>query len=199
MTGAAPSSETPSREGKGFEMADPPQTVRTLISAPQIAARVREIGEEISDREDASAGFTPEPLVVLGVMTGGVIFLADLVRAIRRPIVLGVVHARSYRGTQAGPLETSLQAMPEVSGRDVLLVDDIFDTGRTLSRLKQEVLDRGAARVRIAVMLRKDVARETTDAPDWVGFEIADEFVVGYGLDLDGQYRHLPDIGVPVW
>ena len=164
--------------------------VRQLLSAETIAARVKEIGSDLSSID------TQQGLTVLGVMTGGLIFLADLVREIRRPLTLAVVHARSYQGTTPGPLKTSLEAMPDVAGRDVVLVDDIFDTGRTLTRLRDEVLARDAARVRTAVMLRKTVQRDADYQPDWVGFEIADEFVVGYGLDLDGQFRHLPFIGV---
>ena len=167
---------------------DPPP--RVLISADKIAARVRSIGEEVSQT------LPDGPLTVLGLMTGGVIFLADIVREVRRPLQLGVVHARSYVGKTAGDLTTSLESMPNVEGRTVLLVDDIFDTGRTLVRVRSEVREHGASDVRTAVMLRKDVPRETDYQPDWVGFDIAREFVVGYGLDLDGEYRHLPYVGV---
>ena len=165
---------------------------RTLIDADRLAVRVAEIGREVT------AMPTSGPLTVLGVMTGGLIFLADLVRHVRRPLALGVLHARSYTGERSGPLSVSLEAMPDVAGRDVLLVDDIFDTGETLVRVRDEVAAAGAASVRTAVALLKTVPRDTDYRPDWVGFEIPDEFVIGYGLDLDGQYRHLPDVCVRV-
>ena len=164
--------------------------VRTLISADRLAARVREIGAAVTD------GPTDAPLTVLGVMTGGLLFLADLVRAVERPLQLGVLHARSYEGTTSGPLSLNLETLPDLRGRRVLVVDDIFDTGQTLTRIVAALADRGPASVETAVILSKRIDRQTDYVPDHVGFEIGDEFVVGYGLDLDGEYRNLPYVGV---
>ena len=164
-----------------------------LIDAGTIATRVRELGGDITN---ATAG---HPLTVLAVMTGGLVFAADLIRAIERPLQLGVLHARSYRGraTRAGDLELALDQLPELADRYVLVVDDIFDSGQTLTRIAEELASRGARRVEAAVLLRKDVARERdVRDPAYVGFEIADEFVVGYGLDFDGEYRGRPEISV---
>jgi len=132
-------------------------------------------------------------------MKGCVLFLADLVRAWPGAMDLEFVTARSYKGTQPGEVRVTMP--PEVAqvvpGRAVLVVDDIFDTGRTLARVAEELRAFGPAEVRTLVLLRK---RRPTAAPplqpDWVGFEIADRFVVGYGLDYRGRYRNLPYLAV---
>jgi len=109
-----------------------------------------------------------------------------------------MVWASSYRGTDTRPgeLELRLDLLPDLTGQDVLLVDDIFDTGHTLKALLQELRRRGAASVRSLVLLRKTGRSEVDIQPDFVGFEIPDKFVVGYGLDFAERYRNLPCIGV---
>jgi hypoxanthine phosphoribosyltransferase len=107
-----------------------------------------------------------------------------------------MVWASSYRGTatSAGALELRLDLLPDLTGQEVLLVDDIFDSGRTLEALVRELRQRGAASVRSLVLLRKAGRSEVAMEPDFVGFDIPDAFVVGYGLDFDGAWRHLPHI-----
>lgn len=164
----------------------------TLITADQIASRVAELGAQISEVYQQRA------LTVLGVLNGSVIFVADLMRSISIPHRVGFVQASSYRGatTEGGELTIGTSLMPDLAGRDVLLVDDIFDTGRTLVRLKRELADSGAASVQTAVLLWKEGRSQVEMTPDYHGFHIPNEFVIGYGLDYNDDYRHLPMIAV---
>jgi len=164
----------------------------TLITADQIAQRVAELGAMISD------AYHGRPLTVLGVLNGSVIFVADLMRSISVPHRVGFVQASSYRGatTVGANLTVGTSLMPDIAGRDVLLVDDIFDTGRTVSKLMDEVHRAGPTSLRTAVLLWKDGRSQVDLTPDYHGFRIPDQFVVGYGLDYDDDYRHLPMIGV---
>jgi hypoxanthine phosphoribosyltransferase len=119
-------------------------------------------------------------------------------RSISIPHRVGFVQASSYRGatTEGGELTVGTSLMPDLAGRDVLLVDDIFDTGRTLVRLKQELADSGAASVQTAVLLWKEGRSQVEMTPDYHGFHIPNQFVIGYGLDYNDDYRHLPMIAV---
>jgi len=164
---------------------------RVLIPQEQIAARVRELGVEIARHY---AGRRP---LFLGVMNGALFFLADLVRAMDLDIEISCVRLASYAGTQSTGLVRGLDdadLRDAVRGREVLIVDDILDTGRTLRGLVARLHAHEAAQIRICVLLEKESAREIPARADWVGFRIADEFVVGYGLDHDGQFRTLKDI-----
>lgn len=166
--------------------------VEVLISESAIRARVAELGRAI---ETAYAG---EPLTIVAVLTGGLVVLADLIRAVRIPHRVGLIQTSSYRGaaTTASTLIINESLALDVAGRDVLLLDDILDTGQTLAALVEHIKNRGARSVKTAVLLRK-IGRQTTPIePDYVGFAIPDAFVVGYGLDYDDDYRHLPHIGV---
>ena len=137
-------------------------------------------------------------LTIVGVLTGSVVLLADLIRAIEQPMRVGVIQASSYRGatTERGDLVINSELMLDISGRDVLLVDDIFDTGRTLERLMRLVNERGARSVRSAVLMTKSGCSQVSLRPDFQVFEIPDEFVVGYGLDHLDRYRNLPYVAV---
>lgn len=163
-----------------------------LITAEQIRDRVAELGQTISQ------AYHNRPLTVLGVLNGSVIFVADLMRSIQVPHRVGFVQASSYRGatTSAGNLTVGTSLMPDVAGRDVLLVDDIFDTGRTIQRLLAEVQKARPMSLKTAVLLWKQDRSEVDLAPDYHGFDIPNEFVVGYGLDYNDDYRHLPMIAV---
>lgn len=173
--------------------------IEPLLSSGTIAGRVAQLGREITGHY-LTGGRGGQPLVVLGVMTGGLVFCADLIRAIDRPLRLDVLHARSYRGRSTTPGELHLAAdmMPDVTGANLLIVDDIFDSGRTLTRIVSEMRPRDPLSIATAVLLSKQVPRAdgVTLQPDWVGFEIADRFVVGYGLDYDGHHRGRSDIGM---
>lgn len=165
--------------------------MQTLLTAAQIADRVQTLGREIS------RDFQDHPLTVIGVLHGSVVFVADLIRAISTPHQLGFVLASSYPGpaTSPGQLHLQLDTLPDLTGRSVLLVDDILDTGRTLAALQARIQARGPQKVRTAVLLWKKARTELAITPDYFGFEIPDRFVVGYGLDFNGDHRHLPFIG----
>ena len=176
-----------------------------LISQERVAARVRQLAETVAR---AYAGRNP---VVVAVMKGCVLFLADLVRAWPASVDLEFVSAESYDGTQPGRICLTFpqDLQRRVAGRPVLVVDDIYDTGRTLTEVCRAVAAMGAAEVRTLVLLlkRHDPAAQPgcpsptgapppLGTPDWVGFEIPDLFVVGYGLDYRGRYRNLPHVAV---
>jgi hypoxanthine phosphoribosyltransferase len=166
-------------------------TGRVLISQAQIAARVRELGGEITRHY---AGRRP---VFLGVMNGALFFLADLVRAVELDVEISCVRLASYAGTESTGQVRGLDDAElggAVRGREVLIVDDILDTGRTLSALAAKLESLGAAEVKICVLLEKQRTHEMPIRADWTGFPIADEFVVGYGLDYNGRYRQLQEI-----
>lgn len=167
--------------------------MRVLITEDEIARRVRELGATIS------ADYSGRPLTVLGVLTGSIILLADLIRATTVPLRVALISASSYGGTRTTPGELQINSslLPDLRGRDVLVLDDIFDTGRTMQGLLQALQAYSPASVRTAVLLWKSDRTEVSFVPDYYGFRIPDEFVVGYGLDYDDEYRQLPFIGVP--
>ena len=150
---------------------------------------MRELAAEITDHY---RGHRP---LLLGVMNGALFFLADLLRAADLEAELSCLRLASYAGAESTGELRGLEALDDAArGRRVLIVDDILDTGRTLSRLTARLRELGAAEVRICVLLQKDRAREMPVQADWVGFRIPDQFVVGYGLDYNGRWRGLKDI-----
>ena len=164
------------------------------VGRRDIAAAVRRVAEGVLDdlHRDAAGG----ELTVVAVLNGALVFSADLVRHLDLPLRIETVRARSYRGdaTTPGDLRVRMDDVGALAGRHVLLVDDILDTGRTMERLRAEIRAQGPASVRIAVLLDKPDRRAVDVEADYVGFEIPDVFVVGYGLDHDERYRNLPDI-----
>lgn len=165
--------------------------MQKLISEDDIQTAVAELGARIS------VAYRGRPLTVLGVLTGSLVLLADLIRRIEIPHRVGVLQASSYRGgaTQPGELLINPAFAPDLSGRDVLMVDDIYDTGRTLERLLAHLRGQQPASVRSAVLLWKEGRQQVAVTPDDYCFRIPDVFVVGYGLDYNDDYRHLPFIG----
>lgn len=163
-----------------------------LLTEAQIQARVKELGRQIE------ADYRGKPLTIVAVLTGSLILLADLIRQIQAPLRVALLQASSYKGatTTAGALLINESFAPDVAGRDVLLLDDVLDTGHTLGTLVRRMADRGALSVRTAVLLRKVGRQEVRLEPDYCGFTIPDAFVVGYGLDYDDEYRHLPHVAV---
>jgi len=165
---------------------------RILLTQEQIRARVRELGGSITRHY---RGRRP---IFLGVMNGALFFLADLLRAVDLDDTeISCVGLASYAGTKSTGKLRGLDALGKsFRGRHVLIVDDIFDTGRTLSALAARLKKLGAAEVKICVLLEKRRRHEVAVKPEWVGFKIADEFVVGYGLDYEGRYRGLRQVRV---
>jgi hypoxanthine phosphoribosyltransferase len=163
-----------------------------LIPAERIQQRVAELAEEIaSDYQDRA-------VTIVGVLTGSLIFLADLIRHLDLPLRIGLIQASSYRGavTEPGELRIQPELTPDVRGRHVLLLDDILDTGQTLCHLVAHFQALEPASLRVAVLVRKHGRQTVPLEPDYCGFEIPDAFVVGYGLDFNDEYRHLPYIAI---
>ena len=164
--------------------------MHTLLTAEQLSEGIDRLARDVRQ------AYGDSPLTVVGVLTGSVVVVSDLIRRLDGPVRLSMVWASSYRGTATRPgrLDLRLDLLPDLSGQHVLLVDDIFDSGRTLDAILADLRDpsRGAASVRSLVLLRKVGRAEVAVEPDFVGFDIPDLFVVGYGLDYDGAWRHLP-------
>ena len=168
-----------------------PAQSRVLISEAQIQARVRELGAQLTEF------YLGDRPLLLGVMNGALFFLTDLLRAVELDTEISCVRLASYMGTQSTGELRGLDSLDEsLAGRKVLIVDDILDTGHTLAQLVARLRELGADDVRVCVLLQKDRHRTLPVRADWIGFKIADEFVVGYGLDHDGRYRGLKDIWV---
>jgi hypoxanthine phosphoribosyltransferase len=163
-----------------------------LISADRIQKRVGELAQQIA------LDYRNQPVTIVGVLTGSLIFLADLIRRLNLPLRVGLIQASSYRGavTSPGELHVDPVLVPDVQGRHVLLLDDILDTGQTLHYLVNHLNALGAVSLRVAVLLRKEGRQKVSLEPDYCGFTIPDAFVVGYGLDYNDEYRNLPYIAV---
>ena len=164
--------------------------MQTLIEEREIHAVVTELGKRLAEE------YRGQPLTVLGVLTGSIVFLSDLIRTIDLPLRVGLIQASSYRGLTTEPLDLRINdsLLPDIRDRAVLLVDDIFDTGNTLSALLSTVRLYHPRSVRSAVLLWKTGKAKVTIQPDFHCFQIPDRFVVGYGLDYNDDHRHLPFI-----
>ncbi len=174
---------------------------KVLIDRDRIAARVRELGEAIS--RDVHALLAPdvargqdEHLVIIPILTGAMIFVADLVRELPLKMCIELVGVSSYPGKSIESKGVSIRhELPRtLAGRHVLIVDDILDSGQTLEVVTRLVREQRPASVRTCVLLRKPGKARPDFNPDYLGFDIPDEFVVGYGLDYDGFYRNYPQV-----
>jgi len=165
---------------------------RVLVDEEVIGKRLDVLAGQIS--RDFSAG----PLLVIVLLKGAFVFAADLLRRVPRPLEIECLNVASYHGglQSSGRVDFLDRHFPEVVGREVLLLDDILDTGRTLLAVASRLTEEGARTVRTGVLLVKDRPREEAVEADYAGFVIGDEFVVGYGLDYKGRYRNLPYVGV---
>jgi len=173
---------------------------RVLVPRDEIARRIDELASEISDcyRYDAGPGGETN-LTVLAVLTGSLMFISDLIRRLPLKMRIELISASSYRGKATTPQDLLLRIPPEehLRGKHVLVVDDILDTGKTLGSILKEVRAHDPLSVRTCVLLHKvrdDIPLQIE--PDFCGFDLPHEFVVGYGLDYDNLYRNLPDICV---
>lgn len=165
---------------------------RILFTEADIRARVDHVAREVA------AYYGGEPCTVVAVLKGGCVFAVDLIRKLPMPLSLSFAAASSYRdGTTSGVLKlTFLPPEPEIRGRRILLVDDILDTGRTATALREKLLAHGAHEVKTCVLLDKPSRRVVACRADFSCFDVEDVFIVGYGLDFAGRYRNLPYIGV---
>ena len=155
--------------------------------------------EEMLDRISAELNrdYKDTPLVVVGILTGAFIFTADLVRRLEMPVIIDFMQVSSYVGEfSTGELKIKKDMSCDIKGMDVLIVEDIIDTGRTLKLLKEQVLTRGPKSLKICTAFDKPSRRVNDLVPDYNGITVPDEFIVGYGLDLDGKYRDFDDIRI---
>lgn len=166
--------------------------IKVLISAEEIAQRVKELGEQIS------ADYHGESLLVIGILNGAVVFLSDLIRHISVPLELDFMAISSYgeATVSSGVVQLLKDLERPIEGRNVLIVEDIIDSGLTLSYLHQLLQSRNPASIKTAVLLDKPERRRTAFSADYVGFTIPDKFVIGYGLDFNHKHRELPYVGM---
>lgn len=169
-----------------------PDVKEILFNEEQIAQRVAELAQQINQ------DYQGEELIVVSVLTGAMPFTADLLRKLDGDIIMDTIIASSYgSGTvSSGEVKIKKDMKQEVAGRNVLLVDDVFDTGLTMSLLVKTLQERNAKSVKSCVFLDKPSRRTVMYQPDYVGYEIPDAFVIGYGLDYNERYRQLPYVGV---
>jgi hypoxanthine phosphoribosyltransferase len=164
---------------------------RILITEQQIARRIRKMSRQIEH------DFAGREMVVVALLNGTVMFLADLIRNLSLPLRLDFIGVSSYgQGTESGALVFTKELRLDVKGREVLVVDDILDTGKTLHQVLERLQALEPGRMRTCVLLNKAARRTENVQADYVGFEIPDYFVVGYGLDFAERYRNLPFVGV---
>ena len=166
--------------------------LQVLYSEEEIKQRVAEMGEELYDRY---AGMDP---LFVGVLNGCFVFMADLVRAAQMKSQLEFIAVSSYKNStkSSGVVQITRDLQCDITGRNLIVVEDILDSGNTLAYLKEYLLNRGAASVSIVTLLDKPSRRQKAIYADIVGFEVPDEFVVGYGLDYAQKYRNVPYIGI---
>ncbi len=168
------------------------ENLKVLLSTREIADKVQELARQVSQDYRGK-----NPLLVC-VLKGAVVFLADLIRCLEIPVEIDFIAVSSYGdSTQTSGVVRILKDLDtSVEGRDILLVEDIIDTGLTLSYLRENLLSRNPRSVKLIALLDKPERRQVDVEPDYCGFCIPDQFVVGYGLDYKQQYRHLPEVCV---
>ena len=160
--------------------------MKTLLDEKQLNDGVQKLADEIN------AEYGDSSLTIVGVLTGAVVLMADLIRKLKMPTRVGVVQTSSYQGTERGKLTINSEMMLDIKDRDVLLIDDIFDNGHTLEEVRELMNGMGPTSLKSAVLLCKTGRQEVDWRPEFIAFDIPDEFVVGYGLDYNDEYRNLP-------
>jgi hypoxanthine phosphoribosyltransferase len=164
---------------------------RPLLTVEQIQKKVRELADRISD------DYEGKDLLAVGILKGAFIFFSDIVRMIRTPLMIDFLIASSYlKDDTSGEVKLHYDIREDVTDKDVLLIEDIVDTGVTLNYIRERILMAGPRSLRICTFLDKKGRRQVDVPLDYVGFAIPDDFVVGYGLDYDNKYRNLPYISV---
>ena len=173
-------------------MPNRPYVIDEMISAKSIAARVEALAKEI---EDAFKG--TDKLVVIGLLRGSFVFIADLVRELDLPVEVDFLETSSYGDGMESSREVRIlkDLRGEIEGRDILVVEDIIDTGHTLKHVLELLATRRPRRIEVCALLDKPTRREVDIKATWTGFEIPDKFVVGYGIDFAQRNRNLPHIG----
>jgi hypoxanthine phosphoribosyltransferase len=171
-----------------------PPKIEVLISADKIQERIAELGRQIA------ADYQGRPVVLVGILKGSFMFMADLARAMNLPVRLEFMGTKSYEKgtTTSGQVQLTKDLDKPIEGEDVLLVEDIIDTGLTLNYLRHVLEQRAPRSLRVVAFLDKPSRRKIEVQGDYVGFTIDDHFVIGYGLDFEQQYRNLKDLCILV-
>lgn len=165
--------------------------MKVLINQEEIHEGIARLAAQLHEL------YGKEPLTIVAIMTGSLVMLADLIRRLEMPVRISLIRASSYRGGMtSGELAIEDSDMLDIRGRDVLLIDDIFDTGKTLAEVNRRLQRHQPRSLRTAVFLNKRGNSVVHQTPDYSVFDIPNEFVVGYGLDYDDLYRNLPYVGV---
>ena len=167
--------------------------MRIMISSEEIQAKVKELGDKIN----AHYAQSDKELVLIGLLRGSVIFMADLCRSIEKPHELDFMTVSSYGGGTVSTRDVKIlkDLDGEIHGKDVLVVEDIIDSGNTLSKVVEMLKTRNPNSIELCTLVSKPSRREIDLVVKFLGFEVEDRFIVGYGLDFDQKYRHLPFIG----
>ena len=165
---------------------------KVLLSEEQIQEKVKELAAQLS------AEYADKNPVIIGVLKGVVVFFADMMKRINIPCQIDFMHISSYQGTESKELVVKVDVSADIKGRHVIILEDIFDTGNSLDFTYKHLLTKEPASIKICTLLDKPERRnpKVTLTPDYVGFTVPNEFVVGYGLDFDEYYRNLPYVGV---
>ncbi len=168
-------------------------TIKTLLTREEVEKRIKELAKEIEK------DYCGKDLLVIGLLKGSIMFMSDFIKEMDFPVMIDFMSVSSYSGTTStGVINVLKDTDISVKDKDVLIVEDIIDTGLTLSHVKKLLEDRGAKSLKICTLLDKPSRRTVEMKGDYVGFEIPDEFVVGYGLDYDQHHRNLPYVGIVV-
>lgn len=168
------------------------EKIKVMLSEEELTGRIKELGAEISK------DYEGEEIFLVGILKGAAFFATELAKRITVPVIIDFMSTSSYGAgtTSSGEVRITKELDLDMTGKNVLIAEDIIDSGNTLSYLLQYFKDKGAKSVRLATMLDKPDRREVDVKVDYNGFTIPDEFVVGYGLDYDQRYRNLPYIGI---
>lgn len=168
-------------------------TIKTLLTREEVEKRIKELAKEIEK------DYCGKDLLVIGLLKGSIMFMSDLIKEMNLPVMIDFMSVSSYSGTTStGVINVLKDTDISVKDKDVLIVEDIIDTGLTLSHVRKLLEDRGTKSLKICTLLDKPSRRTVEMKGDYVGFEIPDEFVVGYGLDYDQHHRNLPYVGIVV-
>lgn len=167
-----------------------PENLKVLYSMEELQTRIREMGNQISE------DYKGKEIVIVSILKGAIFYTVDLMKNLKPEVVLDFMKVSSYEGTEStGTINIKQDLTMDIEGKHVLIVEDIIDTGRTLKKLKEELLKRNPASLKITCLMDKKERRVVELEADYVCFDIPNKFVVGYGFDIDDKYRNIPYVG----
>lgn len=166
------------------------ENLKILFNEEQLQERITELAKELD------ADYKGKELIVISILKGALYFTIDLTKKMKTPIIFETIHAHSYEGTEStGNVVIKDDISIDIQGKDILIVEDIIDTGRTLDKIKKKLLSKKPNSLKVAVLINKPARRKIEVPIDYVGFNIENKFIIGYGFDYDEKYRNLPYIG----